>query len=280
MYRLGLFLKKIFVPLMFIVIESLAVGHYMNSSDEAQARMMVVSESVTGAVNGKIADMREFLTLRTKNKELTGEIARLRNMLVAHGCVADSTGGFRSRMAVSEEIAPYYYTTARVVNNSISGQTNYFTIDRGLSDGVEADMGVLSPEGVVMGYVVACSNKYAVCMSILNRSFRTGGKIKGRDFTGSIQWNGQSPDFVMLHEMQKYAEIHKGDTIVTAGFSSFFPSDLTIGTVESFELENATYYEVKVRLAKPVSSLSDVILVKCQDAAERNALEQEVIGPR
>ena len=82
-----------------------------------------------------------------------------------------------------------------------------------------------------------------------------------------------------LSEIPKYAQIHAGDTIVTTAHSSIFPPDLTIGTVESFELNNATYYDGKVRLHTDIAALNNVLAVRYLDADERGALEQSVVAP-
>ena len=106
------------------------------------------------------------------------------------------------------------------------------------------DMALVA-EGGIAGYIVGCSDRFSVCLSVLNRNFRTSGKIKGDDYFGSVYWDGTSYRHLTLSEIPKYAQIHAGDTIVTTAHSSIFPPDLTIGTVESFELNNATYYDVE-----------------------------------
>ena len=51
-------------------------------------------------------------------------------------------------------------------------------------------MGVLSPEGAMVGYVAASSDRHAVAVSILNTSFNASGKLAGDDYFGSIYWDG------------------------------------------------------------------------------------------
>lgn len=140
------------------------------------------------------------------------------------------------------------------------------------------DMALVA-EGGIAGYIVGCSDRFSVCLSVLNRNFRTSGKIKGGDYFGSVYWDGTSYRHLTLSEIPKYAQIHAGDTIVTTAHSSIFPPDLTIGTVESFELNNATYYDVKVRLHTDIAALNNVLAVRYLDADERGALEQSVIVP-
>ena len=111
---------------------------------------------------------------------------------------------------------------------------------------------------------------------VLNRGFKTSGKIKGTDYFGSVSWDGASYEYVMLTEIAKYAQIHVGDTIVTTSHSSRFPPGLMIGTVADFELNNATYYDVRVKLHTDIAALNNVVVIKYLDAEERETLENDV----
>jgi rod shape-determining protein MreC len=164
---------------------------------------------------------------------------------------------------------------ARVVSSSINRTHNFITLNKGLRDGVMNDMAVLSPSGEAVGYILDCSERYSVAISILNTSFRTGCKIKGDGYSGSIEWNGGSTYSVTMCELSKYAKIEIGAEVVTTGVSHYFPSDMLIGWVESYELdESKTYYNATVRLAADFSNLHNVILVKYIDREEVVGLEQ------
>lgn len=134
---------------------------------------------------------------------------------------------------------------------------------------------MLSPDGAMVGYVVACTERYSVAMSVLNTSFRASGKLVGSDYFGSVYWDGVDPHVVVLGDLSKYAEPRPGQEVVTAGFSQFFPAEVLIGWVESAELnETGTAYTVRVRLAAEISRLSDVVLVCNRDQYEIRDLEQ------
>ena len=81
----------------------------------------------------------------------------------------------------------------------------------------------------------------------------------------------------MLSEIPKYALIHRGDTIVTTSHSSRFPPDVMIGTVESYQLNNATYYDVRVKVHTNIAALNNVLAVKYEDAEEREELENSMM---
>ena len=250
MIKFFLFIKKIHFVLAFVVLEAFALHYYANSTSYTKAKLITASNYVVGGIYSQLSGIGSYFRLKRENAALT------------------DTAGRRK----------YEYYPAKVVNNSITRQENYITIDRGADDGMRPDMALVA-EGGIAGYIVGCSDRFSVCLSVLNRNFRTSGKIKGGDYFGSVYWDGTSYRHLTLSEIPKYAQIHAGDTIVTTAHSSIFPPDLTIGTVESFELNNATYYDVKVRLHTDIAALNNVLAVRYIDADERGALEQSVVAP-
>jgi rod shape-determining protein MreC len=200
---------------------------------------------------------------------LAKRVADLEQQLAYYGGLVDTT----ATIDIAE--LQYEFMPARVVSSSINRTHNFITLNKGLRDGVMNDMAVLSPSGEAVGYILDCSERYSVAISILNTSFRTGCKIKGDGYSGSIEWNGGSTYSVTMCELSKYAKIEIGAEVVTTGVSHYFPSDMLIGWVESYELdESKTYYNATVRLAADFSNLHSVILVKYIDREEVVGLEQ------
>lgn len=151
-------------------------------------------------------------------------------------------------------------------------------VDRGLADGVERGMAVVSLDGYAVGYVEAVSEHNAICVSILNSEFRTSGAISGIDHFGSLSWLGGDPRVVRLSEVPKYAEIARGDTVVTRGYSFHFPDGILVGTIENFEEQESTAsYNIKVHLGVDVAALRVVLLVKNPEVLERIQLEENTL---
>lgn len=280
MIKFFLFIKKIHFVLIFIVLEAVALHYYAGSTSYTKARLVTASNRVAGGIYAQLSGLNSYFRLKKENASLAAELAAVRNELEGYRreIAGDTTLSVADSAALLDAVTGrkrYEYFTARVVNNSITRQENYITLNRGVDDGLQADMAVIADGGIV-GHVLGCSEHFSVCMSVLNRNFRTSGKIKGTDHIGSISWDGLSYEYVTLSEIAKYAEIHTGDTIVTTTHSSIFPPDVMIGTVESFTLNNATYYDVKVRLHTDIAALNNVTVVKYLDAEEIDMLEQSV----
>ena len=170
----------------------------------------------------------------------------------------------------------YRSMTASVTSNTVNRSQNLIVLNRGRRDGVAEEMAVLSSDGAMAGYVVDCTERYAVAMSVLNTSFRASGKLAGDDYFGSIYWAGDARYHVRMKELSKNARVTEGEEVVNSGISQYFPADVLIGYVESFSLADTQMaYDVVIRLAVDVSQLTDVILVRNRDIEDVQELEAE-----
>lgn len=274
MYRLLEFLRSIYVALLFIIIEAVAIGYYARSSQFTQARILTQSNRLVGDIHGAFHNLKHFFTLPAENRQLLERVVSLENELSLYReqAVYHALDTLASPLA-----GPYQYTSARVVANSINKQENFITLNKGLDYDVSPEMAVITPAGEMVGYVASCSDRYSVAVSILNTSFRASGEVLGDGHYGAISWNGLDSRYVSMSDLSKYTRIERGDTIVSTTISNYFPAGIRIGTVESFELnETRTAYNVKVRLAADMSALHDVILIKNQDLNELTQLNDRV----
>lgn len=273
MYRLFEFIRRSYVTILFTVLEIIAVNIYIHSTIYTRARMLTKVYALTGGVATMRSDVGAYFSLARENRRLVDRVAQLENEVhYLHG-IADTL--------VDEWPldSPYEFIPARVVSNSVNRTHNFITLNRGLRDGVTPESAVISADGVVVGYILDCSEKYSVALSILNTSFRTSGKIEGSEYSGSIEWRGGNPYEVTMNELSKYADIEAGKAVVTTGFSHYFAPDMAIGTVESFELdETKTYYTARVRLSVDMSSLRDVLIVRNAEREELQELESRAAG--
>lgn len=273
MHKLFEFIRSVYVVVLFGVLEIAAVSYYARSSCYTQARLLAYSNRIAGGVHATFAGIRHYFTLGHENRLLVERVAALEERLAAYGQAENA-----ARLdAYSEECAnpKYRMSAARVIGNSVNRTQNLITLDRGRRNGVAEEMAVLSPDGAMVGYVVDCSDRYAVVMPVLNTSFRASGRLVGSDYFGSIYWDGRDQHTVLMGDVSKYAEPQPGQEVVTAGFSQYFPADVLIGRVEEATLnETRTAYTVRVRLAAEMTRLTDVVLVENRDLAEIDALGQ------
>ena len=280
MYKLIEFLRRIYVVLLFVAIEAIALDHYASSSYYTQAKILSRAHSVAGGLQSSVFGVKHYFTLRGENETLTQRVAELESELAYYrekevDAMTDSLTMEGIDSTTLEMLAKYRYTTARIISNSISRSRNFITLNRGLMHGVMEDMAVISPSGMMIGYVVGCSERYSVVLPMLNVDFRTSGKIAGDEHFGSIYWSGSSPYKVEMSDLSKHADIEVGDEVVATGLSHFFPEGIKIGYVESYSINDTqTSYHVTVRLAADMTKLNNVILIENVDYGEIVELEK------
>ena len=282
MYKLIEFLRRIHVVLLFIIIEAIALNYYAHSSFYTQAKILSRANSVVGGLQRSVFSVKHFFTLRSENEMLSARVAELEHSLAAYrereaNMATDTLSMAQIDSAFVEQLTQYSYTPARIISNTINRNRNYITLNRGRQHGITEDMAVISPDGSMVGYIVGCSDRYSVAISILNDKFTTSGKIVGDDHFGSITWNGRSPHKVQMSELTKYAEFEVGAPVVSSCLSHIFPEGVKIGVVESFsENDNQTSFDVVVRLAADMTKVSNVLVISNDGYIEATELEEEV----
>ncbi|MBE6186631.1 MAG: rod shape-determining protein MreC [Alistipes sp.] len=282
MYKLIEFLRRIHVVLLFIIIEAIALNYYAHSSFYTQAKILSRANSVVGGLQRSVFSVKHFFALRSENEILSARVAELENSLAAYrereaNMATDTLTMAQIDSTFVEQLTQYSYLPARIISNTINRNRNFITLNRGRQHGIMEDMAVITPDGSMVGYVVGCSDRYSVVISILNGDFTTSGKISGDEHFGSITWNGHSPHKVQMSELTKYAEFEEGAPVVSSGLSHIFPEGVKIGFVESFtENENQTSFDVVVRLAADMTKISNVLVISNNGYVEATELEQEV----
>ncbi len=275
MHRLIAFIKQIYVALIFLVVEGVALWCYATSTPYTEAKILSRTSAVGGAISGAVTDVGHFFSLPEKNRMLTARVAYLEEILSEHidhkGIDADSLN--RAMNALSD--LAYRYHPARVASATTSKMRNYIVIDRGEEDGIAPNMGVITPGRELVGYVVSCSPRYSVVMPVLNSEFRIGGRLAENDYSCSVRWSGNSTHHVELIDLSTYSDPRIGMAVEVR--SERLPDGILIGHIDDFDYNaTQTAYSARVHLAVDISRLDNVIVVENTNYGEIEALMESV----
>lgn len=268
--------KHWFLLILFEVISFTLI--YRNNS--YQRSVMINSANyASGYVLSVAGYVQSYLNLRTINRNLQEQNGQMEMQLLdlqeQIEVMQADTVTFKGAVSDSARIFPFQFVIAEVVNNSISQLSNYITINKGRKDGIQPDMGVVSEQGVV-GIVSNVSDHFSVIISLLNPKSKLSCKVLGNNSFGYLTWDGRDADYAILEELPRHAEFHKGDTIVTSGYSAIFPAGLIVGVVDDFYKErDDNFYALRVKLATPFSSLQHVRVIQNAYRNEQIELEKE-----
>jgi rod shape-determining protein MreC len=249
---------------LFLLLEAISVLIVVQNNSFQRARFIGVTRSVEGFFLETFGGIREYLILRQTNRDLQMENTLLRNQLDGMNRKLQTDSGHSSDSVPRRQFS---YIPASVINASTNKQFNFITLDKGRHHGIEPEMAVISPRGVV-GVVYAVSGDFSTVIPMINRDFRLSAKIKRNGYFGSLSWMGAGYNMAILEEIPYHVDLHPGDTIVTSGYSAIFPEGILVGTVHDFEAVEGNFYSITVDIAVDYKKLSHVYVI-------RNLLREE-----
>lgn len=262
--------SKWFIFIIYVVISCLLLFNnnpyqhyiYLTSANRVSSLVFKTSGIVTSYFHLRDINM----DLQRRNASLESEVIGLRKQLEHYREVLAADSLLTDSVAM-----PFDFILANVISNSVSRANNYITIEKGALDSVKPEMGVVDQNGVV-GIVNLVGDHSARVISLLNPKMRLSCKVKGREYFGSLVWDGKSPHEALLEEMPRHEKFKKGDTIVTSGYSAVFPPDIPVGTVISHEKEHDdNFYVLRIKLFTDFTTLSTVRVI-------RNNMKEELMA--
>jgi rod shape-determining protein MreC len=150
-------------------------------------------------------------------------------------------------------------SAAEVIAAGASPEFRTLTIDKGTSDGLSADMAIISPVGVV-GRVILPSARAAKVQLLIDRNAAAAALVERTRAHGVVM--GQGDGTLRMRYVPGTADVKTGDLVVTAGIDGIYPKGFVIGTIDNVERGPGAYHEISVRPAVDFSRLEEVLVVR------------------
>jgi len=234
--------------------------------------------STTSYVWNNYFDLRH---VNQENKDLLQTVDRLR--LEEAALLEDARQGQRLQAMLGFQ-EKYIYKTlpAQIIGTSGSDQSRLFYIDKGANAGLQRDMAVISPDGIV-GKVREVYPRSAQILLINDQTSGAGVILETTRIRGILRGNalGQ-PQIVGLTTDSR---IQPGERILTAGGDEIFPRGLPVGTVDKVlkDPDQDGFIKIIVKPAAHLDRLDEVLVItsveprfppdQSKDLAESEALK-------
>lgn len=273
MGQLLAFLFKFRAFFTFLVLEVLCIWLIISNNNYQKTVFINTASGLVGSITESSDEISDYFELNKVNKELAAENERLRALLFNKEVSLDSIGQPLIDPDTTDSVQ-YYLRTAEVIDNSVANSRNFFIINKGRSDGVEPNMGVINSLGVV-GKIRSVSERYATAISVLNTSNALSARHKTSNRLGTVQWDGVDPQKAKLLYITRDVELQLGDTVITSGFNAIFPKAMTIGFVSSIEPDpNQQYWDIGIDLSVDFGALEYVYVIENRLKVEKDSLVQ------
>ncbi|MDQ3805249.1 MAG: rod shape-determining protein MreC [Acidobacteriota bacterium] len=231
----------------------------------AQAALSPFQRGVTGVggfgVNlfGRLGRMR---AAEAENERLRARLAEVENELRDARQARDENERLKGLLDFRRD-ASYQTIPARVIARDPSVWFNTVIVNRGTAHGVDLNMPVATPQGVV-GRVVAVSPLTSQIMLLTDERAAAGaavGQLGASNAIGSVRGFGRN-GLLEMRYVSGLETVNVGDYVVTTGQDGIYPPGLNVGTVVEVTPGTATTpHTIRVRPGARLDSLQEVLIL-------------------
>jgi rod shape-determining protein MreC len=232
----------------------------------AQAAISPFQRVTTGVGGAGVNVFQRIANLRAaeaENESLKRRLAEAENALRDARQARDENERLKKLLDFKQD-AEYGKIPARVIARDPSVWFNTVIVNRGTSSGVDLNMPVATPEGVV-GRVVAVSPVTAQIMLLTDERAAAGavvGQLGQSNAIGSVRGFGRN-GLLEMRYVSGLETVNVGDYVVTTGQDGLYPPGLNVGTVVEVTPGTTTSpHTIRVRPGARLDSLQEVIILQ------------------
>lgn len=274
MYRKQVRRRRAILALLVIGSFALLTITYGQGSNGVQRGVSTIFSPVQSVADRALKPARDLVNWFDKTFDARGKESRLQSELQA---ARKQAVGAKAALAENAELRKlveldrsgaipggYEPVTGRVIARSPSVWFSDVTIDVGSGDGAQVGDPVVNGDGLV-GSVAAVTPNSARVALIADNSSAVTAKVVPVGAQGVVKPNVGDPGDLILDFIDSAKDIHRGQAVVTAGWSgqgiaSRFPPNIPLGEVTRASLEEQeAQQQVHVR---PYADLRDLDLVQ------------------
>ena len=223
------------------------------------------ASAIGGWVEDKQRYYQDYSDLLAENEALRQEVAELRANAQKAQQDIDENILLRQLLGLREQRRDLEFESAKVLEHSTSNWTRTLTLNRGTLHGVAVNNVVVSSEGYMIGVVKEAGTNWCTVQTIIDTEMELGALLFR---TGDVVI--AEGDFTLMQEnrlkvtyLPADTALLVGDYIMTSGLGGYYPSNITIGTVESVQTgdNGVAQYAVLAPLVD-FNALTEVFVIK------------------
>lgn len=191
-----------------------------------------------------IQTVRGLGDLAVENRHMAAELTRLRSEMRYLEALEQENIALRDQLGFLSR-PERTLIPAEVIGRDISGWWQTIRIGKGLAEGVEADMAVVTPDGL-LGRTMNVSAGTADVLLISDPGCKVSAYLPRAGAHGIVAGRGTSVRGLPMLRMDfinKDVEIRPGDEVITSGLGLTFPRGLLIGHVERVHLDDSGLFQ-------------------------------------
>ena len=236
---------------------------------------------VGGEIHYVTSSIWEIATVHEQNKMLRNEVNQLRQQNLQASDMAAENARLRALIGYKQASTQFDMVAARVIGRESATWSSMVTINKGLMDGIDKNMAVLTEKGLV-GRVVEADPNSSKVQLILDPRSSVGTLVQRAEsrVTGIVVGDLDNPTMPDMVNIPKTADVVEGDIIVTSGFGGVFPKGLPVGIVTTLKNDDGGLLKIAVlEPAVDFQRLEDVVVITASREAPPEPLKPPAQTP-
>ena len=174
----------------------------------------------------------EMVTVYEQNKMLRSEVEQLRQRDVNVNEIMAENTRLTNILNYKNAVKQFDTAVAKIISYDSSNFTNSITINLGAKDGMQKNMPVITPQGLV-GTIVAVYEHSAKVQLILDPRSAVGAIIQRPEsrVIGIMQGSVGVQTLAKMVNIPRDADVVVGDNVLTSGYGGLYPKGIVIGEV-------------------------------------------------
>ncbi|RBW71595.1 rod shape-determining protein MreC [Bacillus taeanensis] len=279
--------KRLIVLLVSIIILVAMIGFSMKERKSLSTPEQFLKDSVgwvqsifykpAQAAAGFFENIQEMKNLYEQNQVLKARLDEYAKLAYDVKELKEDNESLKALIDKKESLQDYNVFPASIIARSPDRWNKLITIDKGQKDGIDQNMAVITPEGLIGKVLHAQEFSSTVqLISALDRTNRISAVVEDNEEIFGIIEGFNSEKQMLIFNATADIEIKEGAAIVTSGLGGVFPKGLIIGEV--VEVKNDDYGLTKSAYVKPAANLYNIdhVMVverKSQIVTENDELE-------
>lgn len=209
-------------------------GFVGNAAGTVLAPIQKAASAVTGAVGGFFRNLFNTTDADIENAKLKSELALKNRSLMELEELKKENERLRALLDFSSSAGIESFVTARVVGRSPGVYFRVFTLDAGRAKGVDVNMPVVCPEGLV-GIVTEVGSGWCKVTAVADSSVSVPVMVERTRDTciarGVLNASGDENRMELHYLPADRSDLVPGDALITSGIGGVYPKGLRLGVV-------------------------------------------------
>lgn len=191
--------------------------------------------SITGHVDSLWQGAMTLNNLKAEHQLLAENVRELRQQSREYQEMKLENERLRDLLSFKEKFA-YQTVGAEVIGRNMNNWDNFLVINKGLNDGIDRGMAVITKNGLI-GQTMMVTNNTAQVLLILDENSTVSGIVQETRENGMIEGQGKRSSFLQMQRLPRDAKVKAGDHIFSSGLGGVFPKGIFVGRVEKISTD-------------------------------------------